>query len=105
MVTHQQDSPSRMCGDSLDEAARMLDRSWVSLVGWVSVEDPTYAIYMPPNPLYPRVCIQQLHFGPRVAHCPEPTHVCIVRAPVPLPTRMSLHHLTPSHPPPPLSLA
>jgi hypothetical protein len=24
-------------------------------------------------------------FGPRVAHCPEPTHVCIVRAPVPPP--------------------
>jgi hypothetical protein len=27
----------------------------------------------------------RLHFGPRVAHCPEATHVCIVRAPVPPP--------------------
>jgi hypothetical protein len=55
---------------------------------------------------YPPLYTPRLHFGPRVAHCPEATHVCIAVLPSPLPTRMSLHHLTPSHIPhiPPLLL-
>jgi hypothetical protein len=42
-------------------------------------------VYMPLKQTYPRVYTHRLHFGPRVAHCPEATHVCIVRVPVPPP--------------------
>jgi hypothetical protein len=34
---------------------------------------------------YRHVYTHRLHFGTRVPHCPEATHVCIVRAPVPPP--------------------
>jgi hypothetical protein len=37
MQGYQPDSPSRMCDGSLDEAARMMDRSWVSLQLEVSI--------------------------------------------------------------------
>jgi hypothetical protein len=40
---------------------------------------------MPLKQPYPHVYTHRLHFGPRVAYCPEATHVCIVRAPVPPP--------------------
>jgi hypothetical protein len=55
---------------------------------------------MPLKQPYPHMYTHQLHFGPRVAHCPEATHVCIVRAPVPPPhTHVPAppHTLTPSH--------
>jgi hypothetical protein len=76
MVTYHPDSPSRMYDHSLDEAARTC----------------LFLIY---DFLAPRACTtclssihthaytHRLHFGPRVAHWPEATHVCIVRAPVP----------------------
>jgi hypothetical protein len=34
---------------------------------------------------YPHMFTHRLHFGPRVAHWPEATYACIVRAPVPPP--------------------
>jgi hypothetical protein len=45
----QPDSPSRMSDGSLDEAARMVDRSFVSrLEGWrISLEVTRTLIYMP----------------------------------------------------------
>jgi hypothetical protein len=53
---------------------------------------------MPRQQPYPRVYTHRRHFGPRVAHCPEATQTSASSVlPSPLPTRMSLHHLTPSH--------
>jgi hypothetical protein len=94
MVTYQPDSPSPMCDGSLDEAARMVDRAGIfeGLGFSRSLVQP----YMPLKQPY-HVYTHQPHFGPRVAHCPEATQVCIVRAPVHPPTPMSLHHLTPSY--------
>jgi hypothetical protein len=56
---------------------------------------------MPLKQPYSHVNTHRLHFGPRVAHWPEATHTSASPVlPSPLPTRMSLHHLTPSHPSP-----
>jgi hypothetical protein len=107
MQTYQPDSPSRMCDGSLDEAARMFDRAW-----WLSVGRDKFMrihtyVYMSLKQPYPRVYTHhRLHFGPRVAHCPQATHTSASsELPSPFPTRMSLHHLTPSHSPHPISLA
>jgi hypothetical protein len=88
MVTYQADSPSRMCDGSLDEAARMVDRSFQYLA---------YA--------YP--CLTQAAI-PTSKHIDSPSGLVwrtVLRPhtsassvlPSPLRTRMSLHHLTPSH--------
>jgi hypothetical protein len=109
MVTYQPDSPSRMCDGSLDEAARMLHRSFVSLkldLWIVRLQRSRVRLNMPLTQPYPRVCTHRLHFGPRVSHCPEATHVCIVRAPVPPPhTHVPAPPHTLTHSTPPLSLA
>jgi hypothetical protein len=103
MVTYQADSPSRMCDGSLDEAARMVDRSCVCDFR-VSLD---YAyVYTCTSSSHTLVHTYRLHFGPRVAHCPEATHVCIVRAPVPPPhTHVPAPPHTLTHAPHALSLA
>jgi hypothetical protein len=102
VVTDQPDSPSRICYGSLDEAARMVDRPLYHFVGLQAFKPAHVRIYMPLKHPYPHLYTHRRHFGPRVAHCPEATHVCIVRAPVP-PPHMHVpappHTLThPSHP-------
>jgi hypothetical protein len=80
MVTYHADSPSRIFAGSLDEAARMVETSEVcSRIGLLKMR----RIFL--KQPYPHVYTHRLRFGPRVAHCPEATHVCIVRAPVPPP--------------------
>jgi hypothetical protein len=69
------------------------------------VSRPRVDICMPLKQPYPRVYTHRLHFGPRVAYCPEATHVCIVRAHVPLPrTHAPAPPHTLSHPLHPISL-
>jgi hypothetical protein len=86
MVTYPPDSPSRMCDASLDEASLIVD----------TIGMRTYAHAS--QAAYPRVHTPRRRFGPRVAHCPEAPHTSASSMlPSPLPTRMSLHHLTPWH--------
>jgi hypothetical protein len=98
MVLYQADSPSSICDGSLDAAARMVGRLSIY---WrlIRFSRPRVHIHMPLKQTYPRVYAHRLDFGPRVAHCPEATHKSASSVlPSPLPTRMSLHHFTPSHP-------
>jgi hypothetical protein len=103
MVTYQPYSPSRMC--NMARLMRrfvyyILGRSYVSSF-WI-FSRRRVCICMPLKHPYPRVDTHRLAFGPRVAHCPEATHVCIVRAPVPPPhTHVPApHHTLISHIPP-----
>jgi hypothetical protein len=104
-VTYQSDSPSHICNGSLDEAARMLDRALRSAGRAQSFDYLAYG-YTCLSSSPTRVYTHRLDFGPRVAHCPQATHICIVRAPVPPP---HTHVPAPPHTltqfPHPLSLA
>jgi hypothetical protein len=90
MVTYHPDSPFRMCGGLLDEASQIVD----SLLNPFDALALHVRIYMPLKHPYPHLYTHRLRFGPRVAHWPEATHVCIVRAPVPPP-----HTHVPAPPP------
>jgi hypothetical protein len=85
MVAYQPDSPSRMCAGSLNEAARTVDRSWSLSLNWGVPQTLRTYTCVPLKHPHPPIYTPRRHFGPRVAHCPEATHVCIVRAPVPAP--------------------
>jgi hypothetical protein len=96
MVTYQPDSPSRMCDGWLDEAARMvIDR--VGFKCHISLR-PRMRICMPLQQPYPRV---DTHIDAtaglvwRTVLRPHTSASSVL--PSPLLTRMSMHHLTPSH--------
>jgi hypothetical protein len=102
---HQADSPSRMCDGSLDEAARMLDRSRVCVRGCKLSSQQTY-IYTCLSSTHTHVYIHIDSTSGLVWRSVLSPHTSASSVlPSPLPTRMSLHHLAPSHAPHPISLA
>jgi hypothetical protein len=101
MVTYQADSPSRMCDGSLDEAARMVERSGASIVirGFLKnartykhasqAAVPTHVHIDATSGLVWRTVLRPHTSAPSVRPSPSP-HAC--------PCTTS-HHLTfPSHP-------
>jgi hypothetical protein len=86
VVTYELDRPSRMC-----VLVRLMRRpAWwiycVSLVAILNISRDYAYVFTCLSSSHTHVWYTyRLHFGPRVAHCPEATHVCIVRAPVPPP--------------------
>jgi hypothetical protein len=97
MVTYQADCPSRMCDGSLDEGARMVDNSSMYLRNQGRYRDPPY--------VYACLLSSHTHADTHIDSTSGLMWRTVLRPhtsassvlPYPLPTRMSLHHLTPSH--------
>jgi hypothetical protein len=105
VVAYQRDSPSRMCDGSHDEGVRMVYRSlgcyviWALYRSWIRLNTP---LKQP----YPGICIHiEATSGLVWRTVLRPHTSASSLLPSPLPTRMSLHHLKPSHPPHPVALA
>jgi hypothetical protein len=94
MVAYQADSPSRMCDGSLDEAARMVDSSCVSRFGF-SLEH-AYLYTCRPSSHAHMLTHNDATSGLVWRTVLRPHTSASSVLPSPLPTRMSLHHLTSS---------
>jgi hypothetical protein len=96
VVTYQPDSPSRMCDGSLDEAARML-RSASCLLYPFGLLGTTRTYIHASQAAIPTCAHINATSGLVLPTGLRPHTSASSMLLSPLPTRMSLHHLTPSH--------
>jgi hypothetical protein len=84
---YHSDSPSRMCIKVrlMRPPAWCIDSLPLNMIACFYISITRTYMHASQASIPTRVYTHRLHFGPRVVHGPEATHVCIVRAPVPHP--------------------